>query len=99
MPRWLKRLALLLVTFVIAGAAALYALYFRRTLLPAASPHARVVPTISTIPGIAVCWVETGKTFSNFSFGSTAGSVLVRHPAGDTAMSATPVATNPTFTG
>src|SRR5712664_1769867 len=24
-----------------------------------------------------------GKTFSSFSFGSTAGSVLVRHPAGD----------------
>jgi glyoxylase-like metal-dependent hydrolase (beta-lactamase superfamily II) len=42
-----------------------------------------VVPAISTIPGIVACWVETGKTFSRFSFGSTAGSVLVRHPAGD----------------
>lgn len=83
LPRWLKRLALLLLAFAIAGAAALYVLYFRRTPLPAATPHARVVPAISTIPGIAVCWVETGKTFSNFSFGSTAGSILVRHPAGD----------------
>jgi len=64
-------------------AAALYVLYFRRTPLPAAALHARVVPAISTIPGIAACWVETGKTFSSFSFGSTTGSVLVRHPAGD----------------
>ena len=79
----LKRLALILLTLVCVTAAALYVLYFRRTPLPAATPHARVVPAISTIPGIAACWVETGKTFSNFSFGSTAGSVLVRHPAGD----------------
>jgi N-acyl homoserine lactone hydrolase len=38
---------------------------------------------ISRIPGISACWVETAKTFSSFSFGSTAGSVLVKHPAGD----------------
>ena len=82
-PRLLKRLALILLTLVFVVTAALYALYFRRTPLPAATPHARVVPAISTIPGIAACWVETGKTFSGFSFGSTAGSVLVRHPAGD----------------
>jgi glyoxylase-like metal-dependent hydrolase (beta-lactamase superfamily II) len=63
--------------------AALYVLYFRRTPLPAAAPHARVMPALSTIPGIAACWVETGKTFSSFYFVSTAGSVLVRHPAGD----------------
>jgi glyoxylase-like metal-dependent hydrolase (beta-lactamase superfamily II) len=37
----------------------------------------------STIPGISACWIETGKTFSGFSFGSTAGGVLVKHPAGD----------------
>lgn len=83
MSRLLKRLALLLLILVIVASTALYVLYFRRTPLPAPTPHARVVPTISTIPGIAACWVETGKTFSNFSFGSTAGSVLVRHPAGD----------------
>jgi len=83
MPRLLKRLALLLVTLVVVATTALYVLYFRRTPLPATTPHARVVPAISTIPGFAVCWVETGKTFSSFSFGSTAGSILVRHPAGD----------------
>ena len=82
-PRLLKRLVLILLILVCVAAAALYVLYFRRTPLPAAAPHARVVPAISTIPGIAACWVETGKTFSSFSFGSTAGSVLVRHPAGD----------------
>src|SRR5713226_2767953 len=83
MPRLLQRLALFLLTLVFVGTAALYALYFRRTPLPAATPHARVAPAISTIPGVSACWIETGKTFSNFSFGSTAGSVLVRHPAGD----------------
>jgi glyoxylase-like metal-dependent hydrolase (beta-lactamase superfamily II) len=78
-----KRIALLLFAFVAVAAVALYALYFRRTPLPPSAPHARVVPVISTIPGISACWVETAKTFSNFSFGSTAGSVLVKHPAGD----------------
>jgi N-acyl homoserine lactone hydrolase len=63
--------------------ASLYFLYFRRAPLPAAAPHALVAPAISTIPGLAACWIESGKTFSNFSFGSTAGSILVRHPAGD----------------
>jgi glyoxylase-like metal-dependent hydrolase (beta-lactamase superfamily II) len=79
----LKRLALILLILVCVMAAALYVLYFQRMPLPAVAPHARVAPAISTIPGIAACWVETGKTFSSFSFGSTAGSVLVRHPAGD----------------
>src|SRR5580704_9899518 len=83
MLRLFKRILLLLFLFVAVGSAALYMLYFRRESLPAARPHARIVPVISTIPGVAACWVETGKTFSNFSFGSTAGSVLVKHPAGD----------------
>jgi len=83
MLRVRKRIALLLFVFLAVVAAALYLLYFRRAPLPAAAPHARVVPVISTIPGISACWVETAKTFSNFSFGSTAGSVLVKHPAGD----------------
>src|SRR5713226_5011051 len=78
-----KRIALLLFAFVAVFAAALYVLYFRRTPLPPAAPHARVAPVISNIPGISACWVEAAKTFSNFSFGSTAGSVLVKHPAGD----------------
>ena len=83
MSRALKRLALLLVALVVTVAGAFYLLYFRRTALPAAPPHARIVPAISTIPGLAACWVETGKTLSSFSFGLTAGSVLVKHPAGD----------------
>jgi glyoxylase-like metal-dependent hydrolase (beta-lactamase superfamily II) len=76
-------MCLLLLVFMAVFAAALYVLYFRRTPVPAAAPHARAVPLISRIPGISACWVETAKTFSSFSFGSTAGSVLVRHPAGD----------------
>jgi glyoxylase-like metal-dependent hydrolase (beta-lactamase superfamily II) len=83
MLRVLKCIALLLVAFLAVAAVSLYLLYFRRTPLPPAAPHARTVPVISAIPGISACWVETAKTFSNFSFGSTAGSVLVRHPAGD----------------
>ena len=83
MPRVLKRIVLLLFTFVVAMAAVLYVLYFQRTALPSAALHARVVPVISTIPGLSACWVETAKTFSSFPFGSTAGSVLVKHPAGD----------------
>jgi len=79
----LKRIVLLMFGFVAVLAAALYVLYFRRTPLPLAAPHTRAVPMISTIPGISACWIETAKTFSSFSFGSTAGSVLVRHPAGD----------------
>ncbi len=83
MLRLLKRMCLLLLVFMAVFVAALYVLYFRRTPVPAAAPHARAVPVISRIPGISACWVETAKTFSNFSFGSTAGSVLVKHPAGD----------------
>jgi hypothetical protein len=81
--RVLKRFAMLLLAFAAVMAVALYVLYFRRTPLPSAAPHARTVPAISAIPGISACWVETAKTFSNFSFASTAGSVLVKHPAGD----------------
>src|SRR5260370_12033642 len=80
MLRVLKRIALLLFALVVVMAAALYVLYFRRTPLPPAAPHARAVPVISRVPGISACWIETAKTFSNFSFGSTAVSVLVRHP-------------------
>src|SRR5256885_16669742 len=83
MLRVLQRLALLLFAFVAVVAAGLYVRYFRRTPLPPPAPHARAVPVISTIPGISACWVETAKTFSSFSFGMTAGSVLVKHPAGD----------------
>jgi len=83
MLRALRRLVLLLFAFVAVVAAGFYVLYFRRAPLPATAPHARVAPSISTIPGVSACWIETGKTFSNFSFGSTAGSIFVKHPAGD----------------
>ena len=83
MLRLFKRFLLLSFAFVAVLAAAFYMLYFRREPLPAAAAHARVVPPVSAIPGLAACWVETGKTFSNFSFGATAGSLLVKHPAGD----------------
>jgi glyoxylase-like metal-dependent hydrolase (beta-lactamase superfamily II) len=83
MLRTLKGIALLLFALVAAMTAALYVLYFWRRPLPAAIPHARAVPVISAIPGLSACWIETAKTFSSFSFGSTAGSVLIKHPAGD----------------
>ncbi len=83
MLRLLKRILLLLLASAAVLSAALYVAFFRRAPLPAAAPHARTVPVISAIPGISACWVETANTFSNFSFGMTAGSVLVRHPAGD----------------
>jgi glyoxylase-like metal-dependent hydrolase (beta-lactamase superfamily II) len=83
MLRALKRITLPLLAFVAVMAVALCLLYFRRTPLPPAAPHARAVPVISAIPGLSACWVETAKTFSSFSFGATAGSVLVKHPAGD----------------
>ena len=83
MRRALKRMALLLFALLVVAATAFYIFYLRRPPLLAAAPHARVAPAISTLPGISACWIETGKTFSSFSFGSTAGSVLVKHPAGD----------------
>ncbi|HXJ05711.1 MAG TPA: MBL fold metallo-hydrolase [Candidatus Acidoferrum sp.] len=83
LSKWLKRLLLFFAIAIAALSVGLYALYFRRTHLPPAAPHARVSPSISSLPGLSACWIETGKTFSNFSFGSTAGSILVRHPAGD----------------
>jgi N-acyl homoserine lactone hydrolase len=83
MSRAVKRIALFLVLFMVAAALGLYFLFFHRTKLPAAPPHSRVVPTIAMIPGLAACWVETGKTFSRFPFGMTGSSVLVKHPAGD----------------
>lgn len=86
MPRprtWLCRLATLLLLLLVLTAAALYALFFRRPALPAAPAHARVAPVFTPVPGLSVCWVETGQTFRRFPFAFTAGSVLVRHPADD----------------
>src|SRR6201997_1279863 len=79
----LKRILLLLLVLVAISAAAFYLLYLHRTPLPPAPAHARVAPAIANLPGLSACWIETGKTFSRFSIGMTAGSILVRHPAGD----------------
>jgi glyoxylase-like metal-dependent hydrolase (beta-lactamase superfamily II) len=81
--KWVKRLLLLFVFALAATSLAFYLLYFRRTPLPPAAPHVLVAPSIASLPGLSACWIETGKTFSDFSFGSTAGSILVRHPAGN----------------
>lgn len=83
MLRVLKRILLLLLVVVAIGTVAFYVLVLHRTPLPPAPPHARAVPTIAHLPGLSACWIETGRTFSHFSIGMTAGSILVRHPAGD----------------
>src|SRR5215471_6401781 len=79
----LKRFLLVLLIVAAIGAGAFYVLYLHRTPLPPAPSHARVAPAIANLPGLSACWIETGKTFSRFSIGMTAGSILVRHPAGD----------------
>ena len=83
MFRVLKRIAALLLAVVALVAAGFYVLYGRRVPLPLLPPHARVAPVISALPGLSACWIETGKTFSSFSIAMTAGSILVKHPAGD----------------
>lgn len=83
MLRILKRILLVLLIVAAIGAGAFYVLYLHRTPLPPAPSHARVAPAIANLPGLSACWIETGKTFSRFSIGMTAGSILVRHPAGD----------------
>ena len=80
---WLNRAAILFLILVLLFAVGAYILYFHRESLPAAPPHARVAPTVNPLKGLAACWVETGSTFTNYSFAMTAGSILVKHPAGD----------------
>jgi N-acyl homoserine lactone hydrolase len=80
---WLRRAAILLVFLVLLLGVGSYILYFHRDALPAAPPHARVPPTVNPLKGLAACWVETGSTFTGYSFAMTAGSILVKHPAGD----------------
>jgi N-acyl homoserine lactone hydrolase len=79
---WLRRVvAALIVVFVLLGVA-FYILFYQRDSLPAAPPHARVAPSFIPVPKLAVCWVETGSKFTGFSFGVTAGTIVVKHPAG-----------------
>lgn len=80
---WLGRAAILFLILALFVGVGAYYLYFHRESLPAAPPHARVAPAVNPLKGLAACWVETGNTFSSFSFGMTGGSILVKHPAGD----------------
>jgi N-acyl homoserine lactone hydrolase len=80
---WLRRAAILLVLLAILAAVGAYVLYFHRDTLPAAPPHARITPTVTPLKGLTACWVETGSTFTGYSFAMTAGSILVKHPKGD----------------
>ena len=80
---WLRRAAILLVVLAILIAIGTYILYFHRDALAAAPPHARVAPAVNPLKGLAACWVETGSTFTGYPFAMTAGSILVKHPAGD----------------
>lgn len=83
MRKSLKRLVLLVAILAVLFAAAFYVLYFYRAPLPAFPEHARVIPNFKPEPTLSACWIETGKTFSDFSFGATAGAILVRHRGGD----------------
>ena len=80
---WLRRAVILVVILAIVVGVVSYVFYFRRESLPAAPAHARVAPTITPLKGLATCWVETGSLFAGFSFGATAGTILVKHPQGD----------------
>jgi N-acyl homoserine lactone hydrolase len=80
---WLRRAAILLVLLAILVGIGAYVLYFHRDALPAAPPHARVASTVTPRKGLAACWIETGSTFTGYSFAMTAGSILVKHPDGD----------------
>jgi N-acyl homoserine lactone hydrolase len=83
MFRAFRRVALFVLALLVTFTMVLYIFYFRRTLLSTPTARERIVPSFTSVSGLSACWIETGKTFSDFSFGSTAGSILVRHPAGD----------------
>jgi glyoxylase-like metal-dependent hydrolase (beta-lactamase superfamily II) len=74
---------MLLVVAALGVSVSAYILYFQRESLPAAPQHARVTPSVNARKGLAACWVETGNTFTGYSFAMTGGSILVKHPAGD----------------
>jgi N-acyl homoserine lactone hydrolase len=80
---WLRRAIILLILLAILVGVGSYILYFHRDVIPAAPPHARVAPTVNPLKGLTACWIETGSTFTNYPFAMTAGSILVKHPAGD----------------
>jgi N-acyl homoserine lactone hydrolase len=79
---WLRRILVAVAVTVVALTAAFYVLFYQRDSLPAAPPHTRVIPSFAPVPKLAACWVETGSAFTGSSFGITAGSIVVKHPAG-----------------
>ena len=79
---WLRRALILLVVLFVAAMSGFYVLFYHRDALAPAPPHARVTPSFTPVKGLATCWVETGSTFTGFSFGMTAGTIVVKHPAG-----------------
>lgn len=79
---WLRRALILLVVLFVAVLAGFYVLYYQREALPAAPQHARVPASFTPVKGLTTCWVETGSTFTGYSFGMTAGTIVVKHPAG-----------------
>ena len=79
---WLRRALILLALLFVALFAAYYVLYYQRESLPPAPQHARVAASFTPVKVLAACWVETGSTFTSFSFAMTAGTIVVKHPAG-----------------
>ena len=80
---WLRRVLILVVIVTVIIGVAAYVVFFHRESIAAAPPHARVDPKITPLKGLAACWVETGSTFTGFSFAFTNGTIMVKHPAGD----------------
>jgi N-acyl homoserine lactone hydrolase len=80
---WLRRLVILVVIVAVIIGVAAYVVFFHREPIATAPPHARVEPKINPLKGLAACWVETGSTFTGFSFAFTNGTIMVKHPAGD----------------
>ena len=79
---WLRRVLIAVVVVIVALGAAFYVLFSQRNSLPAAPSHARVTPSFVPVPKLAACWVETGSSFTGYSFAMTAGTIVVKHPAG-----------------
>ena len=79
---WLRRAIILLIAVLMIGGVSVYVLYYQREALSAASSHVRVAAAFTPVKGLSTCWVETGSTFVSFPFAMTAGSIVVKHPAG-----------------
>jgi glyoxylase-like metal-dependent hydrolase (beta-lactamase superfamily II) len=74
----LRRIAIALVAIAVSIAVAGFVLFGYRRALPSVPPHARVPADLSRAAPLRACWIETAE-----ALGSTASSLLVRHPSGD----------------